>query len=294
MDHSSHYTHLARDLSSEVVGADTDMGGVDSSETIRAGGNSMSENIVGGNNSGTVGGIRVGTNAISIGRGVGSITSIKESSISLGISLPLLSATGNSSSKIVGTQTNIGGMSQTKGGGGNSVDRVGDTSISSSGITNSSMAGITNSSMTSIRISTISIGRGVGSITSIKKSSISLSISISVSLTIVVSSIGISSNWIGRSGTSNWHISSINTGGRFQGRVSMGTIKTGTITMGTIKTGTISIGTIKTTGITIGSIDGISISLSLSIGSGHKGRYDNKEFHFVMKSSDLLDPTDTE
>merc|ERR1711892_1650851 len=97
--------------------------------------------------------------------------------------------------------------------------------------------------MTSIRISTISIGRGVGSITSIRKSRVSLSIIISVSLTIVVSSIGISSNWIGRSGTSNWHISSINTGGRFQGRVSMGTIKTGTI----------SIGTIKTTGITIGS-----------------------------------------
>merc|ERR1719244_1299261 len=87
----------------------------------------------------------------------------------------------------------------------------------------------------------------VGSISSIEESRVSLSLSLAIS--------GISSIGIGSSGTWDWNIGSIHTGGRFK-----------------------SIGQ-RVTSIAIGSIEESGVSLSLGIGSSHKSGNDNKEFH---------------
>merc|ERR1711937_1017487 len=93
---------LTRNLSSEVVGAHSNKRRVDSSHS--GVGNSMAKGSIGGSNSSK------GVSSISKTIGV-AISSIQKSRVSLGFSfsLPLLLSAGNSSTKIVGADSYIGG-----------------------------------------------------------------------------------------------------------------------------------------------------------------------------------------
>merc|ERR1711937_1104478 len=219
---------LTRNLSSEVVGAHSNKGRVDSSDSSV--GNSVTKGSVGGGNSSKW--------VSSIAKTIGvAISSIKKSRVSLGLSfsLPLLLSTGNSSTKVVGADSYIGGVCEPERSSSNSMDRVGDTSIAIGGIAKT---------MGSI---------GVGSIGTIESISLRLSISLpllpspeSISTIEATIGIGVAMSSIASS-AGDWHIGSIHTGG-------------------TLET---SIGN-REASITIGSIVGVSICLT--VGSSHQGR----------------------
>merc|ERR1719458_858301 len=108
----------------EVVGAETNMAGVD--EASRGGGNSMSEGgrvskeSRGSNNSGMV------------AKSVANRPKTSNDHLSVSLSFPLPAA-GNCSSKVVGAETNMAGVNEAGRSGGNSVDGVGQSRVSEDG-----------------------------------------------------------------------------------------------------------------------------------------------------------------
>jgi len=117
----------------EVVGAESNVAGVD--EASRGGGNGMSEGSRvseesrGGNNSGVV--AKTVTNRPK--------TSNDHLSVSLSFPLP---AAGHGSSKVVGAESNVAGVDEASRSGGNSVDGVGQSSVSEDGRGNSGNSGV--------------------------------------------------------------------------------------------------------------------------------------------------------
>merc|ERR1719341_1302777 len=198
-----------------------------------------------------------------------SISSIKDSGFSIGISLSLtlLAATWDSSSKVVGANSDVGRVGQTKRSGSNSVSKssvggrngtVSKSSISKSSISKSGISKTSISKSSSIRVS----------ISSIKDSSLSVSLGLSLGLTLLLaiqtSSIWISS--ISQRSSSTWDgdISSVHTWCR----------------LATEGIGTICIRMAEAISIT--SIKESWVSLSFSIDSGDEGRCNNKKLiHFV-------------
>lgn len=243
------------------------MGRVDSSKTSV--GNSMSKDGVGGMDSAKTKSVSVSSkSSISKSSIWVSISAIQDSGISLsvGLSFPLLAAAGNRGSQIVGADTNIGGVGQTKRGSSNSMDWVGESSCGESSISQMAKTSISQTSKSQTSISGMS-GIGV-SIGAIQNSGISLSLRLSLGfplaniVTSIDSSIGI---WVsgvskGSSSTGNRDISRVHT-------------RTSFATEGEVRTGSIAVGSIEDSSISI------SFSFSSSVGSSHKGRGDNKELH---------------
>jgi len=231
------------------------MGRVDSSKT--GVGNSVSEDGVGSMDSAktiSVSKTSISQTSISKSSIWVSIGTIENSSISLSIclSLPLLAATGNRGSQVVGADTNIGGVGQTSRGSSNSVDRVGYSSMRESSISKTI-------SVSQTSISKSSIGVSIGSI---QNSGISLRLSLCFPLakivTIVTKGIRVSCIGKGGSSTGNSLISSVHTGSCLA-------------TEGTVRIGSIAISSIEDSSISFG--------ISSSVGSSHEGRGDNKELH---------------
>jgi len=106
----------ARHSSSQVVGAESHVAGVD--EAGRGGGNGV--DWVGKSR-----GADDGRSSSSVAKTVANGAKSSNDHLGIGLSLPLLAA-GHSSSKVVGAETDVAGVDETKRGGGDSVDWVGD------------------------------------------------------------------------------------------------------------------------------------------------------------------------
>jgi len=177
----------AGNCSSKVVGAESNMAGVD--EASRGGGNSVdgvgqssvSKDSRGGNNSGMV------------AKTVANRAKTSNNHLSVSLSFPLPAA-GHCSSKVVGAESNVAGVDEASRGGGNSVDWVGQSSVSEDGRGNSGNSGV--------------VAKTVA-----KTSKDDLRVSLSLPLSIL-GSIGESS--VGQGGTSAGHgqVQSVDTRGR--------------------------------------------------------------------------------
>jgi len=123
----------AGNCGTEVVGAETNMAGVD--EASRGSGNSVSEGSRvseesrGSNNSGVV------------AKSVANRPKTSNDHLCVSLSFPLPAA-GHGSSKVVGAESNVAGVDEASRGGGNSVDWVGQSSVSEDGRGNSGNSGV--------------------------------------------------------------------------------------------------------------------------------------------------------
>merc|ERR1712128_139596 len=229
---------------------------------------------------------------------ISSISNIKDSGFSIGISLSLsftlLAATWDGSSKIVSADTNVGRVGQTEWSGSNGVPKSGvggsnpnmslnssNCSMSKSGVSKSSISktSISKSRISKTSISSISKSSSIRiSITSIKDGSISLSLWLGVSITLSVKTSGIRITSIGQRSSSTWDssVKRVHTWSRLATE------------------GICSVGIRMAEAISVASVQECWVSLSFTIDGGDEGRCNNKELiHFVRRySSDLLDPTD--
>jgi len=105
--------------STEVVGAETDMAGVD--ESGSSGNNSMAWV---GDSRGNSGNCRGSNNSV-VAKTVANGAKTSNNHLSISLSLPLLAAARHSSSKIVGAEANMAGVDEACRGGSNSMDWVG-------------------------------------------------------------------------------------------------------------------------------------------------------------------------
>jgi hypothetical protein len=178
-----------------------------------------------------------------------SISSIKDSSFSIGISLSFsftfLATTWDRGSEVVGADTDIGGVGQTEGSSSNSMSKSGmsKTSISKTSITKTVISGISKS----IRVS----------ISTIKGISLRLSLGLTLLTSIKTMGIWVASIGQRSSGTGDRHVSSVHTGGR----------------LATESIGTIGIGMAEAISIT--SIQESRVGLCFSVHGGDEGRCNN-------------------
>ena len=106
----------ARHRGSQVVGAESHVAGVD--EAGRGGGNGVDR-------VGKSRGAEDSRSSSSVAKTVANGAKSSNDHLGVGLSLPLLAAR-HSSSKVVGAETDVAGVDETKRGGGDSVDWVGD------------------------------------------------------------------------------------------------------------------------------------------------------------------------
>merc|ERR1719250_296188 len=121
---------LARNLGSQVVGAHANIGRVGGS--IGSIGNGMAKSSVGSSNSTmetSIAKTSIAKTMVSIRI---SISTIKDSSLGIGLSLTLLTTTWDRGSQVVSADSNIGGMGQASGSSNHSVSKssISKTSIS--------------------------------------------------------------------------------------------------------------------------------------------------------------------
>lgn len=177
--------------SSKVVGAETNVAGVD--EASRGGGNCVDwvgQGRGAEDGRGNSGNCRGGNNSCVVAETVANRPKTSKDHLSVSLSFPLLAA-GNCGTKVVGAETNMAGVDESSRGGGNSVDRVGQGSVSENSRGN---------------------GRGGNNSVVAETSKDNLRISLSLPLSIL-GSIGESS--IGQGGTSAGHglVQSVDTRG---------------------------------------------------------------------------------
>merc|ERR1719250_293141 len=239
---------LARNLGSQVVGAHANIGRVGGS--IGSIGNGMAKSSVGSSNSTmetsiaktSIAQTSIAKTMVSIRI---SISTIKDSSLSISLSLTLLATTWDRGSQIVSADSNIGGVGQASGGSNHSVSK---SSISKTSISKTVISSISQ---------TVSISKSVRiSISTVESISFSLRLGISITLSISYGSIGVARISQGSSSTGHRYVSTVHTGGGLP-----------TESMETIGKG---------------GGGSQELRVSFAVHGSNKGRCDNKELiHFV-------------
>merc|ERR1719250_556936 len=259
---------LARNLGSQVVGAHANIGRVGGS--IGSIGNGMAKSSVGSSNSTmetsiaktsmtktsitktsmtktsiaetSIAKTSIAKTMVSIRI---SISTIKDSSLGIGLSLTLLTTTWDRGSQVVSADSNIGGMGQASGGSNHSVSK---SSISKTSISKTVISSISQ---------TMSISKSVRiSISTVESISFSLWFGISITLSISYGSIRVAGISQGSSSTGHRYVSTVHTGGGLP-----------TESMETIGKG---------------GGGSQELRVSFAVHGSNKGRCDNKELiHFV-------------